>query len=157
MFHMLQATSSEEILGYAREVGLAAVNSMYQWVENNSKYALATDIQWRRNDEIRQEILFQAEEALNLKNIIERTSEEEQQTVSLVATLQGGDIQTRSFHLSFPEGEDVRGRSGETFSEPNEGLVLGSAYRAELLKRTSLSYSTGEEDISWVLQTLTPI
>src|SRR5215469_13102325 len=44
MFHMLQATSSEEILGYAREVGVAAVNSMYQWVENNSKYALATDI-----------------------------------------------------------------------------------------------------------------
>jgi hypothetical protein len=157
MFQMLKAESSEEILSYAQQVGVASVNLMYQWVRNNSEYALAADIQWRRNDEVRQEILFQPEQALNLKTIIERTSEEEQETISVISTLQGGDVQTRSFHLSSPEADDVRGRLGETFVEPGDGLVLGNTYRAELLKRTVLYYATGEEEVSWVLIRLTPL
>jgi hypothetical protein len=88
--------------------------------------------------------------------MIENTSPETIDRVPLIGVLEGGDLQSRTFHLSFPEAADIKGYTTEDFAEPEGGMILGRRYRCELLKHTIIRYAEARERTWWELAQLVP-
>jgi hypothetical protein len=55
----------------------------------------------------------------------------------------GLDVVTRSFHLRFPDADDIRGQLADAFVYRGEQLNL--QYRAQLTRNTITQYATEEE------------
>lgn len=157
IFEMAKAERPEQLLAYVARVGVAGIRRLYAWSHSHAEYGLSADIRWRRQETDRARVVVQNQELTRLTEIIDKASEEEIEQVRLDGTLEGGDQQTRRFHMSFPEAEDVMGQMGEAFAIAPEALVLGRRYRAELVKRTVISLSTDEQATHWELMSLTPI
>lgn len=157
IFEMAKADRPDQLLAYVARVGVAGIRRLYTWSHSHAEYGLSADIRWRRQEADRARVVVQNQELTRLTEIIEQASEEEVDQVALAGTLEGGDLQTRRFHMSFPEADDVIGQMGEAFAIEPEALVLGRRYHAELVKRTVISLSTDEQNTNWELMRLSPI
>jgi hypothetical protein len=157
LFEMMRVGEPDQLAQFARDIGLASVKKMYDWAHIHSQYALGANIQWQRAAEIRGNITFQPEEASRLETMIENTSPETIDTVPMIGLLEGGDLQSRAFHLSFPEATDIKGYMTEDFEEPDGGMILGRRYRCELRKHTIVRYAEARERVWWELAGLTPL
>lgn len=154
MFGMLRAENSAQLRDFSRKVGVAPIRKMHEWVSSHAKADLSADIRWERGEILKSDILFQSEEAVRLASIVESTSDETIERVTLTGFLQGGDLDSRSFHLSFPEvqeAEDIRGYMAKNFA-PTEELLLGKRYEVDLVKRTVTQYATEKDDVWWEME-----
>jgi hypothetical protein len=157
IFSTLKVNTPAELLEFSRRLGPAPIRKLHEWAANNLKSGIATDIEWRRNEENRLGSLFQPEEAARLVKIIEDTKPEETEPLSVEGMLIGGDLKKRSFHLVVPDAEDIEGYLAENFVPPMEGeLVLNHRYRAELVRHTILHLATESETVFWELLSLVP-
>jgi hypothetical protein len=132
---------------------------MHEWVNTHAKADLSADVRWVRGEKLKSDILFQAEEAAKLALIVESTSDETATKVTLAGFLRGADLDSRSFHLSFPETqetEDIHGYMAKSFVSPKE-LPLGKRYEIDLVKRTMTHYATEKDDTWWELEDIRPI
>jgi hypothetical protein len=157
IFEMAKAQRPEQLLAFVGRVGVAGIRRLYAWSRSHAEYGLSADIRWRRQEVERARVVVQSQELTRLTEIIDQASEEEIERLTLDGTLEGGDQQTRRFHMSFPGADDVVGQMGEAFAIAPEALVLGRCYRAELVKRTVISLSTDQQDTHWELTGFTPI
>ncbi len=157
IFEMAKAERPEQLLAFVGSVGVAGIRRLYAWSRSHVEYGLSADIRWRRQEIERARVVVQNQELTRLTEIIDQASEEEVEHLTLDGTLEGGDQQTRRFHMSFPGAEDVVGQMGEAFAIAPEALVLGRRYRAELVKRTVISLSTDQQDTHWELMGLNPL
>jgi hypothetical protein len=156
MFDMLRVTNSAELREYSRKVGIAPIRKMHEWVNAHAKSRLSVDIKWARGETPKSDIIFQAEEAAHLAQIVESTSDETVDRLTMVGVLAGGDLHSRSFHLSFPETkgvEDIRGYLTKDIVSLKD-FVLGKRYIAEVVKNTITQYSTEQETTNWELAAL---
>ncbi len=157
LFEMMRVSDPDQLAQFARDIGLASVKKMYDWAHVHSQYALGANIKWQRADDILSDVTFQPEEAAQLESMIENTSPETIVPIPLIGLLEGGDLQSRAFHLSFPEAADIKGYMTEDFAEPEGGMILGRRYRCELLKHTITRYAEARERIWWELARLMPL
>jgi len=158
MFEILRSTSSSELREHSRKVGLASIRRMHEWINAHAKAEVSADIRWSRGETIKSDILFQAEEAARLASIVEATSDQTAEKMTVTGFLQGADLDARTFHLSFPEAEgteDVHGYMAKTFTAPLE-LPLGRRYEADLVKYTVSYYAMDKDDVRWDLMALRP-
>jgi hypothetical protein len=157
IFEMAKAEQPSQLSDYVARVGVAGIRSLYAWSRSHYEYGLSVDIRWRRHDAVQSHVIVQIQELAHLNEIIEQASDETVEEFTLDGILQGGDLQTRRFHMSFPDADDAAGQIGDGFALAPEALVLGRRYRAELVKRTVIKLSTGDEETHWELAGLTPI
>jgi hypothetical protein len=157
IFEMAKAENPRQLADFVARVGVAGIRSLYAWSRVHHEYGLSVDILWRNQGTVQSRVLMQNQELRHLNEIIEQASDETIEQLTLDGLLVGGDLQTRRFHMSFPDADDVVGQIGEDFSPAPEALVLGRRYRATVVKRTLTKLSTGDEDTHWTLIGLTPI
>lgn len=155
MFAMMRVREQTQLVEFAHTLGVGVIRRMYEWASTQTHYAVSTDIKWRRKEEVRNEILLQAPEASNLCDLINATSDAEGEEINVVGELVGGDLVTLTFHLRFPEAEDMRGRISPKFSYPGE-LALRRTYKARIFKTTTIHFATDSETISYELLNLEP-
>jgi hypothetical protein len=156
MFDMLRAESSTQLRNISRRVGVAPIRKMHDWVSSHAKADLSADIKWERGETVKSDILFQSEEAVRLASLVESTSDETIERVTLTGFLQGGDLDSRSFHLSFPEtqeADDIRGYMTKSFA-PKEELQLGKRYEADLVKHTVTRYAIEDDSVWWEMENI---
>lgn len=152
VFELIKLENTDNIAEYAKRLGAATIRALYEWTSDQVSSGLGSQIKWKRGEDVRFETFVQFSELTRLKEAIESTSDEEVIELNLLGTLVGIDIPTRSFHISFEAGEDIRG----TFADelPQIQFELPKVYKAKIIKTKTVKYSTDKEMIQYLLTEL---
>jgi hypothetical protein len=150
VFRALKATDAHQITELTPVIGVAAVKKLYQLADDHAKYALSADIQWRRKGEVRNRVTVQPPQFEHLRSEINKKSEKRVETITLNGRLVGLDVELGTFHMTFPEGEDISGRLSESYSGGKPAQVPGN-YSAKMQKETVIHYSTQEDVETYLL------
>ena len=114
---------------------------------------MGVDIEWRRERLIRANLLTQRPEFEELSQAIRETSDVETQDSVVDGELVGCDVISRTFHFKPVDGEEIRGRFTDAISS-SQAAEVPKRYRANLTMTRKTQFSTGEEDISYRLNSL---
>jgi transcriptional regulator with XRE-family HTH domain len=152
VFELVKLENTDRIAEYAKRLGAATIRALYDWTADQVNSGLGSQIQWKRGDDIRFETFVQFPELAKLKDAIESTSDEEITQLSLFGTLVGIDIPTRSFHLSFEAGDDIRGNFSDEMAQLH--FELPKVCKAKIIKTKTVRYSTDKETIQYLLTEL---
>src|SRR5262249_8454239 len=115
VFKMMKVSDAAEVGRLAEIVGVASIKKLYELSEDHFRYALSADIKWKRDTEIRGEILVQPAEFEALCARLAEKSEQTQEPITITGRLVGLDVELGTFHMTFPVGEDIKGRLAEMF------------------------------------------
>lgn len=138
----------------AQEYGGAVVKRLHDWSSANVAGGFSTDIRWSRSDgrELGKVCDIRQLEEIAITTV--ETSDEKTSTSEYVGMLVGGDLSSRTFHFTVPNGADLRGSLAPEFPEYIE-LNLGRTYKAVIRETMTVVYATGREDIKRELINLT--
>jgi hypothetical protein len=150
VFRMMKSSDARDVGNLAETVGAASIKKLYELSEDHYKYALSADIRWIRDTDIKAEIFVQPAEFEFLCGRLDERSEETNETVSVRGRLVGLDVDVGTFHMTFPEGEDIRGRLGGMVTRDRPSQVPGN-YIADMVKTTVVYYSTREDNTRYEL------
>lgn len=145
--------STESVSIFAKKYGTAPVRLAFLWAQAHLGAGLSVDVQWRRKNEVRRQLLLQVPELQRFVNLVASTGETQQESLRLYGELVGVDVLTRTFHFVVDSKTDIRGLLHPSFKAP-ELLVVRSYYTADIVLETRLQYSTGEEDKRYFLVSL---
>ncbi|HJZ13097.1 MAG TPA: hypothetical protein VJ521_13155, partial [Acidobacteriota bacterium] len=113
------------------------------------------NVEWSRNAEIKEVILFQYQQFDTLVGHIDRTGKETTSELEIRGTLVGADITSRRFHFVTETDDDIRGRFLDAISD-SQHAELPAKYTARVTKTTKIIYSTEQEEVSYFLNQLAP-
>lgn len=153
VFELAKAESPQKIATYAKQLGAAPIRTLYNWATDQVQSGLSSQIEWRREKEVRSNLLVQFPELEQLKRAIESTSDEEEDKLVLPGLLVGIDTVSRTFHMSFEEGEDIRGKMDKSIGLEKPVEVPG-AYTATIIRTKKIFYSTEKENVYHYLVSL---
>lgn len=153
VFQTMQAQQSNQIAELSSVIGIASIKKLYELAEEHVSYGLSAAIEWRRKGEVRKAVIVQPPEFERLCERIRERSEETIEPLRLVGRLVGLDVELGTFHMTFPEAEDISGRLAAGFSGGKPSEVPGH-YKAELLKKTVIYYSTRQDKVTYELTEL---
>lgn len=153
---ILQCDSSEALRKLVPTVGVASISRAYQFSAVHASYGFNTRIRWFSGRELRHDVVVHAPEYERLKELIDQTGDEEEERTILSGRLVGLDVDTDYFHMTFPEGDDIKGKLADEFQH-DDGRTVPGSYKADVIKQTRLHYSTGEIVVTWVLVALHPV
>jgi hypothetical protein len=135
----------------AKRVGPGPMAAMFDWAKSNAAYHLGTDIQWRRDQEVRESSFIQYQEFEQLSQAIEAEEEESAVEIDIVGVLVGADTKTQSFHFVTSDTDtDIRGKFTDAISN-SQKAQLPQRYAAKIKKTTKIQYSRDKEDVSYFL------
>jgi hypothetical protein len=154
VFALMKAPSPASISTLAEKVGVASIKKLFELADEHKRYALSADVIWRRDEEIRNRVIVQAPEFEELCAFISEKSDEESELLTLTGRLAGLDVDLGTFHMTFPEGEDISGRLANSL-KASHGVQIPGNYTAKLIKKTVIYYSTRQDRISYELLELT--
>jgi len=140
-----KSESSSAIAGFARRLGRAPIRLLYKWASDHAQSGLGADIEWMDGERVSQKLLIQPPQFSRLVDTIAATSDETVEDLSLVGILVGADVTRKTFHLKFPEGDEITGSFDDAISEQHR-VTLPRQYRVILRKTTKIVYSTEKED-----------
>ena len=151
-FKVITASSTNQLAEFAHEVGVASIRRIYDWASNYAKYNWSAEIEWKRGTEVRDSLLAQAPLLQRLTYLIEQTSDETEDRVSISGKLVGIDEKLRTFHLEVPEGEDpdIKGHVSDSISF-DPPISVPRNVRADLMKRVKVHYAYEQEEKYWEL------
>lgn len=151
VFDLMQADNAEELAKYVESLGLAPIKKLSAWTETHVNYDLEAEIKWRRKEEIRSSVSMQRPELTRLAEILDSKSEEEEEPLTLDGTVVGLDVEVGTFHMTFPDGEEIRGKLADSFAGPTE---IPHRYRATIKKLLATYYSTRQDEVHYILESL---
>lgn len=151
-FSATQATSRDEVMVFAHQYGAPAVRRLYEWSAVHADFDLSVDINWLRGREAMKRVEAAPDALRRLKGIIEETSEETEERLTIAGMLHGLDDDDRTFHLTVLTG-DIKGEWARQFSY-SPAFALSQIYEADLIKRTKVHYSIDREETRWYLVAL---
>lgn len=150
IFEMVKATSTEQVRGFVRQLGGAAIRKVSDWAEDHLRDSLNAEIKWCRHKDIKASVLIEIPELERLTNTIGQTGEESSNVITIEGQFVGGDLESRNFHLVSDQQQTFRGKMADDDVRP----TLGARYSARLRKTSFTFSSTGKEDISYILLSL---
>lgn len=152
-----RANQPDQIAALAKELGAPPIRATYRWAKDHAEHGLGANIEWRRDQEIRQALMVQQPELARLSSTIESVSTETSEDLTVRGVLVAANTIRRTFHIVVPAFDlDIKGRYTDAISEVHT-VTLPRLYTAMVKKTTRLQYSTGKEDIQYFLEKLEPI
>jgi hypothetical protein len=147
---LLRARTDAELRELVNRVGVASISRAYNWADNSAAYGLDTSIVWSKAVPHGEAVMISKQQALELKDAIEATSDEEITPQEYDCELIGIDDDTSYFHIKIPDGTEVKGGISNEFPKGIQ-WVTHENYRVFLSKSVKIKYSTGEEKERWTL------
>ena len=154
MFQIFKSESPEQVRDLAARAGIPAVRKIHDWAREHAQYDMSVEIKWQRKSKVRASVLVQAAELKRLQDVIESTHETEVEDVEVSGILFGLDTDDRTFHMKFPESEDIQGRLSDEFVYDPK-FALERTYIAQLEKSSTIYYAYEREQLHWILKGLT--
>ncbi len=155
IFEASKAKTPNDVLGYSRKLGPAPIRALYKWVNSHARALLSVDIQWRRGNEVRSNVLLEWQEFDRLERTLSQTSESTKTTLTMPGTLFGVDLSPRTFHFR-PDGDaaDIRGSVIEAVTSEMEAAFLDKRCIATIEQTTTILFSTEEPRTTYTLLNL---
>jgi hypothetical protein len=153
--NMAQVKDSSEVLNFAKRLGVASIRTLYSWAFDHDNLGLGVNIEWRRAKTIRNRLLTQRPEFERIHKTIEQTSEQTVKEREIIGQLEGADVSKKTFHIKSDTGEEFKGFT-DIISE-SQRVELPRRYKAVIITREQIKYSTEEEIVSHQLIKLEPI
>jgi hypothetical protein len=153
--NMAQVKDSSEVLNFAKRLGVASIRTLYSWAFDHDNLGLGVNIEWRRAKTIRNRLLTQRPEFERIHKTIEQTSEQTVKEREIIGQLEGADVSKKTFHIKSDTGEEFKGFT-DIISE-SQTVELPKRYKAVIITREQIKYSTEEEIVSHRLVKLEPI
>ena len=79
LFSLAKVSRISDIRVFTENLGLASIRAMHKWASGHARAGLGVEIEWRRENVIRANLLAQQPELEKLCRLIEETSDEEKQ------------------------------------------------------------------------------
>lgn len=155
VFGLLSSGDSAAIRQKAETLGPAAVRLAYEWAKVQAEAGVGSEVEWRRGSLVRSRLMLQHQQLQHLERMIEQTTEIVEDRIAMRGRLVGIDSKTRTFHFEYA-GEDIRGRVAESVTFETT-VELPAVYDAVVLQRKKIELATGEESITYVLESLMPL
>jgi hypothetical protein len=152
---LAQSRTPDEVRRISHDLGPAVVRKAYRWAQDHAESGMGADLEWRRGDDVRFEMLIQEPEFRALAEVIGATSDVEEEVVSTVGVLLGVDVPRKTFHFRANDIGEVSGRFSDAISE-HHAVTVPRTYQAELRKSTKIQYSLEQDDVEWFLIGLSP-
>lgn len=152
VFKLLAARDPQDIAVYAKQLGLAPIRNLYQWVSDQAAAGVSAELQWK-DRAANFETTIQYEELENLKAIIEASSEEEIEDIELDGLIVGIDTTSRTFHMTFEEVDEMKGKIDEPIGNVDP-VEVPHRYKARIRVSTVISYATEKETRNYLLLNL---
>lgn len=150
---MVRADSSDQIHYFAKEVGPASVRALYRWVKDHTATGTGAEIQWLRNKAELVKAILPPEHLVALGMAIEETSDQKEETLTLIGDLVGADIHRHTFHMAFDEAEEIRGTMADSIGVEYT-VELPRRYTATIRKTSFVNYATDDEITTYHLTEL---
>jgi len=147
VFEMTRANSSDQVAMFSKELGTGAVRELYKWVSSQTESGVGSDIDWRRNNEVRTSTFVQLSELVNLKSAILETSDKTVETIRVQGTLVGVDHKAHTFHMTFDDRTEIRGRMSERIGKIETPVF----YTVDIEQVSVVNYATDERSESFQL------
>lgn len=154
-YQLLDVKDEFEVRDIAKELGPAVVKRFHDWSISNFNARFSLDVSWHASKASKHGRHVSFEEFGRISDVIEYTSDEEEDIISIEGFLIGGDLKSMTFHIVDSEGESLKGH----ISDDKEGIFemrLGDFYKAVIRRFTKLNYATNVETERYVLERLFP-
>lgn len=157
VFSLTQLKTPETVKEAEALYGPPAIRKLYSWARAHRDYGMSANIQWVRGKEVRSSILAQSQQFAHICQMIETTSEDKIESVTVTGILNAWNVVTRKFMLDVPDAEPVSGYFSKTFDATIPRTVGGNRYEAILAKHTKIVYTSEKDTVSWELNGLREI
>lgn len=154
LFQVLNIDSQSTVRDVARTLGRPVVKRIHDWSDANIKGGFATDVRWNRSDGRQLGEVIERRRMEKIVEIIDATSDQQTEEISVVGILIGGNIRSGIFHFAVLDGNDYRGYQGEDFRSSNTEMTLGKQYRARIRETKTQIYATEKLEIKHELLAL---
>lgn len=156
IFKMANCESSEEILEFAQGLGTAPIACMSTWANSHTDSAIGANITWHRGEDIRSSLQADLPVFERIRDIINATSDTEEEEFEVEGQLVGADIQSSRFHMILSDETDLKGKFENAIS-PSQTVELPKRYKAFLRKTTVTIFSTNKKNAAHFLLRLEPL
>jgi hypothetical protein len=129
LYQILDISDVDSVRDVAQSLGRAVVKRVHDWSKANVDAGFAADVRWKRSDG---KVLGQMIDRGRLQHIVEyigKTADTKVTQVSTKGMLVGGNVESRSFHITVPDGDTYTGRISEDAVLP-QAMTLGRIYDA---------------------------
>jgi hypothetical protein len=151
---LVHAPDTQSLALLSKRLGAPPIVAAYEWADAQIRFGMTSDVEWRRQEQVRASLLIQKPELERFRNIASETSTEEKSESTVNVELVGADARTHAFHLRLEDDTPIRGRCSPEVIDQAHSVELPASYRATLVKTTKIKFSTEEPDISWYLTRL---
>ncbi len=156
VFQFARSGSTEQIKSLALQFGLAPIRALYKWVSVLAGSEVGTEIQWRKDEEVKRCLLLQPAEIIELKRLLDRTSDLEVDENGIPGTLHAFDDKRYTFALAPDDGTDIiRGTIANSAELPTE-VTIPMSYVARIRTTTKVRYAIEQQEITHELLKLSP-
>lgn len=126
---------------------------MYAWANAHVQNGLGAEIQWKRDQQIRANLLIQQPELARLVTAIQETSEEIREELTFVGMLRAVDLDRRTFRLELDDDTSIKGTFEDAIGS-DHSVTLPKRYRTNIIKTTKVYYSTEQGEVTYRLLTV---
>lgn len=151
---LVRSPDSSSLATLSKKLGPPPIVAAYTWADDQIRFGMSSDVEWRREEQVRASLLIQRPELERFRTIASETSTEETEEVTANVELLGADAATHAFHLRLEDDTSIRGRCAPEVVSQAHSVELPAIYKATLVKTTKIKFSTEEPDISWYLTRL---
>lgn len=149
IFDMAHLRESAEIRDYANTLGSAPIQVMHDWAESHARSNTGAEVRWGRGVETRQRLLAQRPELEHLYLVIEQTSDETVNELTLDGELRGVDMEGAFRFLH--QNVSLTGRVMPGVVSESHRAEIPARYRVRIRKVSTLTYATGEQKDEYYL------
>lgn len=139
----LEVASTDSARDAARSLGLAAISTLFRWVQTNAQWENSIDYRWSEGVRKSTGRHIPSERFQLLEEVFRGAEENEQSVVKKSGVLVGLDVAQRKFHFSVPDGESYRGKLHSDY--PSGERTVPSRYVAIMIRNLKRVPATGEE------------
>lgn len=155
VFGIAKAKSPIDVARFAQELGRPPIKAAFTWAKDHALYGLGASIKWYPPTAEPGELMVERPELEHLRDIIDQSSEETTEEITVEGLLVAADVRRKTFRLSADDGRDIRGHFDQAINEEHT-VTLPQRYIARLRMYSKVALSTGEEKIDYQLLQLDP-
>lgn len=152
IFDITKAKTTQQISDFADILGPAPIKSIYQWANAHTEADLGVDIEWT-HDTANLRLQAIPEQLRILQELIEKTSDEVTEQLTYTGTLVALDVKGYNFRFVITDSADLKGKIDRNIVS-NDSFEVPGRYVAEVTKKSRLNLATGQEEILYVLTSL---
>ena len=141
LFQILDIDDVDRVKDIAHHLGNAVIKRVHDWTSANVEGGFATDVQWKMSDGRIKGQMVDRDRMVSITGFIDSTADEVTTSLPIRAVLVGGNVSSRTFHLTVPDGETYKGHIAPDAAISGE-MTLRRIYEAELVITETYHYAT---------------